>query len=458
MTRRLAQAALSFGAAIPIITVLWLIAEYGHNIPFMEEWITTGDVAIRTASGTLRVEDLFSPWKDHRMLLLNLIAVINTALFGWNLTLQQFGTLALAGINFFLLLQLWRLSGLPHRAAYAVPLSLLVFSLHQAETWLWAFQIAWQILNLSFLFALLTILKPNSGRLQSILSGVLCLLSMLTLSNTIIIFPLLIGTLILRGRVRRWEWAVWLSCALIAGAIYVSATGLHSAVRPDLVTGVMQFLIYLSRSLFLPREPFSGAVSLIGLFGLLTFFVLTVWLLVRGQLRTAVLWLIMAVYGMATGIGGVLNRWELNLGYAADSRYVTASIFFWIGLLGCLALCSSLFIRWRGLFFGLAGVISLALLFTLGEGLTEPHNLTRITRITEHDIICAVNLPELTDISCMRGLSVFQIDRELDTDNPAILEAYRSRVRAYRTHGLALFGDDSSSAALTPSPKLTGGS
>lgn len=471
MTRRLAQAALAISAAIPLLTVLWLISAYGHNIPYMEEWFTTGEVAIRTASGTLRSEDLFSPWKDHRMLLLNLIAAINTALFGWDLLLQQGFTVLIALANFVLLLRLWRLSDLPHRAAYAVPLSLLVFSLHQAETWLWGFQIAWQFLNLSFLVALISVLRPVPSARFTLLSGALCLLSMLTLSNTLLIFPLILGALLLRGGGSRAEFGFWALCTLIAFGIYVSISGQHSAVRPPFLHGMMQFLIFLSRSFFLPQEPYSGAVVVYGVAGLITAAGLAsaigVCLLREWRtdvrwpsvtLRRFIPWLIFLGYGAANGLAGVLNRWELNLGYAADSRYVTASIFFWIGLLGCLALCSILVIRWRGLFHVLTALMTLGLAITLADGLRQPEHLTWVTRITEDDIACAVALPEAGYSACLDGMSVFRLHREYDLEDPAVLAAYQARVSALMEYRLALFGDNSSSAALTPSPQLTGGS
>ena len=99
MARLIARAALCLAIAVPPLTVVWLIASYGHNIPFMEEWITTGDVAIRAASGQFTVADLFGTWKDHRMLLLNAIAAGNAVIFGWNLTLQQIATVMIAAVS-----------------------------------------------------------------------------------------------------------------------------------------------------------------------------------------------------------------------------------------------------------------------------------------------------------------------------------------------------------------------
>jgi len=132
------------GVVIVIISfTLHYILSNGINVPYLDEWSASAAIAIATARGELGLHHLFLQNNEHRHLSANLASALLVPLSAWDLRVQMLMTLFMAVISFLLLLDIMR--GRDRRAVLlmAIPVALLIFSLRQRQTWLWAYLLTW---------------------------------------------------------------------------------------------------------------------------------------------------------------------------------------------------------------------------------------------------------------------------------------------------------------------------
>jgi hypothetical protein len=115
----------------PIALVVSVIVQNGVNAPFVDQWETSFRLAILTLDGNLTLQPLIAFHNEHRILFTNLVTVISTRFFGWNLYLELFVTVALALGLLSLLLALVRHDFPQLTWILLVPLSALIFWLRR---------------------------------------------------------------------------------------------------------------------------------------------------------------------------------------------------------------------------------------------------------------------------------------------------------------------------------------
>ncbi|KGF72007.1 hypothetical protein DO97_13305 [Neosynechococcus sphagnicola sy1] len=126
--------------------LLWFVAHFSVNVPFGDDWELI-PLFEKVATGTVRVQDLFAPHSEHRMVFPRLLFLAIAFGSHWNLQVELCLNIFLAMLTFLAIACLARqqTAGGYHRALHLANLLScgFLFSWVQWENWLWGFQIAW---------------------------------------------------------------------------------------------------------------------------------------------------------------------------------------------------------------------------------------------------------------------------------------------------------------------------
>ena len=129
--------------AAPVALAACLVARYGVDVPFWDEW-TIAEFLQKIDGGTLTASALLSQHNEHRMLVPRIIQLVVAFGVGWDTRILMWLSqgLLLAGLSGCVVL--WRRS-LAHRATWPATISLalvalLLFSPAQHQNLLWGFR------------------------------------------------------------------------------------------------------------------------------------------------------------------------------------------------------------------------------------------------------------------------------------------------------------------------------
>src|SRR5215471_14393298 len=152
----------------PLALLVWFVGHYGVNVPHLDDWRMV-DFIGQAQRHELSFHDFYEQFNEHRILLPKVIFAASVIRAHWNLKLLMFFSVAIAALTCLFLFRLSTISGPRDErpdAALSVKLviSLVVFSWAQFENWLWGFQIAWLLVNLGVVGAV--ILLSHEGKLS----------------------------------------------------------------------------------------------------------------------------------------------------------------------------------------------------------------------------------------------------------------------------------------------------
>jgi hypothetical protein len=327
---------------IPLLILAINVAKYHADVPFWDQWNFVPLLGKSYEEG-ITFQDLWGQHNEHRLLFPRLIMLGLAHASRYNIVWELAVILLLAATTFALLCRQFikavrasGFSGLP----WALPVfSLLVFTLGQAENWLWGWQI--QIfLNALAAVAGLSLLGGREFRWVQFWSAVgLGILATYSFANGLIFWPLGFLALLLappgnkrHGTLALSAWAV--SSALVVFSYfyqfrYQSPSGkpwTHFLSQPG--EYVQYVLKYLGRPV-INTEGYALAIGLIGLllFGAFTFLFLRD---KRKKARAFLPFFLFGLYsigcGMLTGIGRV----GFGSAQAMSGRYVPFSALIWV--------------------------------------------------------------------------------------------------------------------------------
>lgn len=133
----------------PAIFTLSLVARYGVDIPYADEW-TFAPLLVKAHTHALTFSDFFEQHNEHRYIFPKLLLVAFTYLSGGNLRVQMLFSVLLCGLtslNLWLILRRTLPLAPEKRLLLLTLLNLVLFSPVQAENWTWGFQFALFLLN-----------------------------------------------------------------------------------------------------------------------------------------------------------------------------------------------------------------------------------------------------------------------------------------------------------------------
>ena len=327
---------------IPFLLLAADIAKYKVDVPFWDQWNFVPLLGQSYKEG-ITLEDLWSQHNEHRLLFPRLIMLGLARASRYNIAWELAAILLLAAAGFALL---WRqlvktarasgYSGIPW-AAPAV--SLLVFTLGQAENWLWGWQI--QIfLNVLAVVAGLFLLGGGAFRWNKLWGAVgLGILGTYSFANGLIFWPLGFLALLLAPRKdtggRARALAAWTTAS--AGTIvsyfyrfqYDSPSGTpltHFLSRP------WEYILYLLKYLGRPVVNYEDYAMAAGLIGLVLFAAFTFLVLRdrREKSRAFLPFILFGLYAIGCGLLTGIGRVGFGSAQAMSGRYVPFSALIWI--------------------------------------------------------------------------------------------------------------------------------
>ncbi len=374
-------------ALIPLLVLAINFAKYHVDVPFWDQWNFVPLLGKSYEEG-ITFRDLWGQHNEHRLLLPRLIMLGLAHASRYNVVWELVVILLLAAAIFALLgrqltktSKAWEGSGLP----WSIPvLSLLIFTLGQAENWLWGWQI--QIfLNVLAVVAGLTLLGNRAfqwGRFWWALG--LGILATYSFANGLIFWPLGFLALLLAAPRDKGQkilaLAAWtVSTVVIAFSYFYQFRYQSPSGRPwtHFLSQPGEYVLYLLKYLGRPVVNYEGYALAIGLIGLLLFGAFTFLFLrnKREKVHAFLPFFLFGLYsigcGMLTGIGRV----GFGSSQAMSGRYVPFSALIWVSNFAFLtALSQEIRARVRARtvkILGLAGIGVVALLLVFGIARTS---------------------------------------------------------------------------------------
>jgi len=311
--------------------VFTLVAALAVNVPMFDEW-TWAPLVLALHDHRLHLSDLWTQQQAHRSFVPSALMLALAQLDGWNVRIEAFMNVLLALATQGLLFVLCsRVEG-THRAATFGLGSLLLFSLLQAENWLWGFQMSWFLVNF-FVIAVVVLLGTRKplGFAGAVLAAIAAS------SSLLFGFGAWIAGIVMLMRCRALLVA-W--CA--SGAVF-SVCFLIDYHSPRFENGwawlasplaVPQFvLVYLGD----PLGAWGGrVVAEIAGIALIVAFVCCA-RLARERHVSAQAWYALAAFSLTAACFEAIGRAGNGVGAALALRYVTPSTLGWIALAGISA-------------------------------------------------------------------------------------------------------------------------
>jgi hypothetical protein len=330
-------------AWLPALCPLWLIWQYGVDVPYWDEWYIASLVSRQ--DGPVSLAALLSPHSEHRILIPRLLFLANAWLTHWNLKYEMFTMWALGSVSAWCA---WRLGGrqLPQPAAWVAAFltAVFVFSPIQAESWLFGVQIA-VFLPVACTFGGVLLASrrlPYGVKIAGCTT--LALVSMWShgdgLLTWIPICPVLIAAPEVSRRQRVAGVGLFAGACLVATAAYFHGLGLgHASIDTGLSRPLQTLrfaLTYLGAPLAFggpfPAARLAPLLALLEL-GLLAAAAAYVWQRKDPQLfQDALPWLALSVFPIGNSLLVAFARLPIGMPEALALRYLTVPIVLLVAL------------------------------------------------------------------------------------------------------------------------------
>jgi hypothetical protein len=329
-------------AVAPLVILILNVVAYHVDVPFWDQWNFV-PLLDKSYDQGVTLADLWAQHNEHRLLFPRLIMLGLARASKYNIAWELVTILFLAVATFaFLWNQFFRTTGALGGAGFpwAVPaMSLLVFSLGQADNWLWGWQI--QIfLNVLAVVAGIVLLGGSPFRWRNGGGAFLCgLVATYSFANGLLFWPLGLLTLILvpfeKRRMRKRALAFWTAATAGIAASYLfqfrydSPSGTPWTQFLDHPGEYLRYLfIYLGR----PVINYQEYALAVGLIGVLLFALLSLRYLLkkRSEFPAVLPFFLFGLYSIGGGLLTGIGRVGFGSGQAMDGRYVPFSALLWV--------------------------------------------------------------------------------------------------------------------------------
>ena len=417
-------------ALLPVALVIRLIADYGINVPFGDEWAMIPLFA-RWHDHQLTLADLFRQHNEHRIFFPKLIYLAFAQLTHWNLRGEMFFSVFLCGLtsaSIYGLLQRTVGGSARRRLALWAVSNVLIFSPAQAENWLWGFQLQMFMPTVCLVTALLVLQTPPLNLARFLGATALALIATFSFGNGLLIWPVRGLVLFLSGTDKRWIIA-WAGLCVLTVALYF--TGYETHPQPGhpsfpALDYVIYFLRFNGNALALFPVPGqlrlvaaigAGAVVLLGAMTLL---------FLRGQrqaLRAAAPWIALAAYAVGSSLIAAHSRIHEGIGQALSSRYSSISINLYIALIVLFAIAAD-FARLRAGRFNFSRIagscalpfMAMLLVWSLAS---LPAVYVRINNLSE---LCTHGMAHLHFARVIQPSTVMRHDLHIHAEFPELMQ------------------------------------
>jgi hypothetical protein len=340
-SRRLLSGLLFLLALIPIVFIAFVIARYGVNVPYADEWSNLILVE-KWDAGHLKFPDLIRPHNGHRILIPRLIFLAFAEFAHGNVQGEMFFSLFVCVLTSAGLLYLLRrtvAATWPGVLALWALINLLLFSPVQGENWLWGFQLQILLSNLTIVGAVIAVTANVRVAVRMTLTALVAVAGTFCFGQGILIWPIIVLLMIVRGEPRR-RILIWSGIALaIFCAFFFSYHG------KDLTRAVghwsdypLFFVAFLGAPL--AEIPNANPMVLPVIVGALlcgAYFGLLITCVRRGLTEREAVWFALGAYAIGGALMATASRTHFGAAQALDSRYTTVATLLLVSLVGLTA-------------------------------------------------------------------------------------------------------------------------
>ena len=422
--------ALFLFALFPVALVIRLIADYGINVPFGDEWAMIPLFA-RWQDHQLTLADLFRQHNEHRIFFPKLIYLAFAQLTHWNLRGEMFFSVFLCGLtsaSIYGLLQRTVGGSARRRLALWAVSNVLIFSPAQAENWLWGFQLQMFMPTVCLVTALLVLQTPPLNLARFLGATALALIATFSFGNGLLIWPVLGLVLFLSGVDKRWIVGWALLCTLTVTLYF---TGYETHPPPGHPSfPALDYIIYFLRfnGNALGLLPVPGRLTLVALIGasaLLLLSAMTLFFLGenRRALRAATPWIALAVYAVGSSLIAAHSRIHEGVGQALSSRYSSISIHLYIALMVLFAIAADCArpreARLRFSSIAGSGALPFMAMLLAWSVATLPEVYVRVTNLSE---LCTHGMAHLHFARVIQPSAAMRHDLHIHAEFPELMQ------------------------------------
>ena len=355
-------------AACGIVPLLALTLVRAVDIPFGDEW-EWADLIYGAHQHSLTFAQLWAPHNEHRIFIPALIALALDAVAGWSVVREQLISLAFLGLT---QLALWglirRTVPVGRRGVCFLVASALLLGLVQYENLYWGFQIAWFLVDLCAVVALLQLTRPHGGPQELSFAIALATIAGLSSAQGLLVWPAGLVAIALIPRDRLPRLAAWLLAGIAVTAAVRwggPATGAGYVALSHLDVIARYVLVYLGSPLALSfglqTAALRGALA-IAWTAAIVVFALRAPLAARVRLAP---WLALAAYALLCALATAAARAGFGVEQALAPRYTTIAELIWVAAFAATCIVIP---RGTALRFGLvAGVAAMLLAATVHQ-------------------------------------------------------------------------------------------
>ncbi len=326
---------------VPLVILISQVSRCHVDVPFWDQWnfvLLLG----KSYEGRVSFADLWMPHNEHRLFFPRLVMLGLAHISGYNICYElSFSLLLAAGIFSLILFRVKKISWLLDSPGFlwiAPILSLLAFSLHQGENWVWGWQV--QIfLNVLAVVSGFMILAGRELRWGRLGGAAACgVVATFSYANGLAYWPLAFLALWLAPspslRRKRASLAIW---SALSALVYVSYFYRFAPASPSgkpafyFAMHPLEYVRYILSYLGSPVITYPGYAFFLGLLCLILFGSAG-WLFLKndreanGAARPLVL---LGLYSIACGALTGIGRVGFGMAQATSYRYVTFSNLIW---------------------------------------------------------------------------------------------------------------------------------
>jgi hypothetical protein len=348
-------ALLLVAAATPSLFIIYLIARYGVDIPFADEW-TLAPLLLKAHNHTLGLADLFAQHNEHRLVFPRLLMIgIARATHG-NLRAEMFFSVALAIGTAFNVGWILRRSFArePAKLFFLIVLAnLLLFSPVQAENWIWGFQFCLFLITFLLTSGVCIATSQLAMPTKFLACFTIAFIATFSFGNGallwLVTFPIALFVTEKPTSRRNLPWLfAWIAgaaCTISLYAFHYVKPAHHPALAASrhLIDYYFYVAGFLGANLAAPlgrKESMALPVLLGTLLSGIYFLAL---IGIRGDRKflvwkEAAPWLAIAAFAMTSSGIAAVTRIGFGVTQALDSRYTTFSLLFAVALIALVAI------------------------------------------------------------------------------------------------------------------------
>lgn len=329
-------------ALIPLLILIINIAEYHVDVPFWDQWNFVPLLGKSYEEG-VTLQDLWDQHNEHRLLFPRLVMLGLARASRYNIV-WELAVIILLAISLFALLRhqfnkATRVLGYP-AFPWVVPVfSLLVFTLGQAENWLWGWQLQIFLNVLAVVAGLVLLGNPGLRWTKFWLALGSGILATYSFANGLLFWPLGFLAIMLAPpkdrRPRILALTVWTAST---GGVAFSYLYRFRFVSPSgkpwthFLNPPGEYVQYVLKYLGRPVINYEGYALAFGSVGLILFGAFSFYLFRnrRGEARALRPFFLLGLYSIGCGLLTGIGRVGFGSAQAMSGRYVPFSLLIWV--------------------------------------------------------------------------------------------------------------------------------